>query len=321
MSTAKKPESKEAEVKKPAAKKPAAKKTEEKKAEAQHVEKAEVKAKTETKKVEHKEAGEKHHAAEPKAEHKASDKAEKKEHKEEHAAKAEHKEEHNAPSADKAEHKAAEKHEIKEPKKEEAKAHAQAPKAETKPKKAPAPVYIPRLRKLYETEIFKKLTELYKYSTPMAVPRLVKVIINCGTGDATQDKSVLDPVVEEMTLIAAQKAVKTYARKSISNFHLREGMPIGAKVNLRGSRMYDFLDKLVSVALPRVRDFKGLSPSSFDGRGNYTIGLKEQLVFPEIDYDKVKKVRGMDIVIVTTARNDDEALQLMKGLGFPFKEK
>jgi large subunit ribosomal protein L5 len=294
MSTAKKPESKEAEVKKPAAKKPAAKKTEEK----VH---AAAEAKSETKKAEHKEAGEKHHAAEAKAEHKEAGEKH-------HAADA--KAEHKAEAKPQHEHKPSEKAESKE-----------AKKAESKPKKAPSAPYTPRLRKLYETEIFKKLTEIYKYSTPMAVPRLVKVIINCGVGDATQDKAVIEPVFEEITLIAAQKAVKTYAKKSISNFHLREGMPIGVKVNLRGSRMYDFLDKLVSVALPRVRDFKGLSPSSFDGRGNYTIGLKEQLVFPEIDYDKVKKVRGMDIVIVTTAKNDDEALQLMKGLGFPFKDK
>lgn len=150
---------------------------------------------------------------------------------------------------------------------------------------------------------------------------MVKVILNVGLGEATQDKGVVDSAVDELTTIAAQKAVKTYARKSISNFHLREGMPIGARVTLRGNRMYDFIDKLVSVALPRMRDFKGLSSSSFDGRGNYTIGLKEQLVFPEIDYDKITKIRGMDVTIVTTARNDEESFQLLKQLGFPFKEK
>lgn len=181
--------------------------------------------------------------------------------------------------------------------------------------------YKPRLRVHYESDVVKKLTEVYKYSTPMAVPRLVKVILNMGLGEATQDKTILDSAVEEMSLIAAQKAVKTFAKKSISNFHLREGMPIGVKVNLRGNRMYDFLDKLIAVALPRVRDFKGLNSSSFDGRGNYTMALKEQLVFPEIDYDKIKKVRGMDVTIVTTAKNDEEAYSFLKALGFPFKEK
>jgi large subunit ribosomal protein L5 len=181
--------------------------------------------------------------------------------------------------------------------------------------------YVARLKKRYEDEVCKALKDLYKYTTPMAIPRLVKVVINMGLGEATQDKTILDPAVEEMTIIAAQKAVKTFAKKSISNFHLREGMPIGVKVNLRGNRMYDFVDKLVTIALPRVRDFKGLSQSGFDGRGNFTVGLKEQLVFPEIDYDKVKKVRGMDITIVTTAKTDEEAYQLFKHLGFPFKEK
>ncbi len=194
-------------------------------------------------------------------------------------------------------------------------------KAAKPAKKSDAVKYTPRLKHLYQTEAIKSLMSLYKYSTPMAIPRLVKVIINIGVGEATQDKAVLDPSVEEITMIAGQRAVKTYAKKSISNFHLREGMPIGVKVNLRGSRMYDFLDKLISIALPRVRDFKGLNLASFDGRGNFTIGLKEQLVFPEIDYDKIKKIRGMDITIVTTAKNDEEALQLLKLLGFPFKEK
>jgi large subunit ribosomal protein L5 len=165
------------------------------------------------------------------------------------------------------------------------------------------------------------LKALYKYSTPMAVPKVVKVIINMGVGEATQDKSIVDAAVDELTLIAAQRAVKTFAKKSISNFHLREGMPIGARVTLRGPRMFDFIDKLISVALPRVRDFKGLSSSSFDGRGNYTLGLREQLVFPEINYDKISKIRGMDVTIVTTAPDDDEAYQLLKNLGFPFKEK
>jgi large subunit ribosomal protein L5 len=190
-----------------------------------------------------------------------------------------------------------------------------------KVKKVPAEKYIPRLRKLYETDVVAGLKNLYKYETPMAIPKMVKVIVNIGLGEATQDKGVLDPSVDEITLIAGQKAVKTIAKKSISNFHLREGMPIGVRVTLRSTRMYDFMDKLISVALPRVRDFKGLNPGSFDGRGNYTIGLKEQLVFPEIDYDKIKKIRGMDITLVTTAKTDDEAYQLFKLMGFPFKEK
>ena len=194
-------------------------------------------------------------------------------------------------------------------------ASPKAPKAEKGPK------HTPRLKQHYDSVVVKALSDLYKYSSPMAIPKVVKVILNIGIGEATSDKTVVDAAVEELTTIAAQKAVKTFAKKSISNFHLREGMPIGARVTLRGSRMYDFIDKFISVALPRVRDFKGLSSSSFDGRGNYTIGLKEQLVFPEINYDKITKIRGMDVTIVTTAANDDEAYQLLKTLGFPFKEK
>lgn len=214
-------------------------------------------------------------------------------------------------------------------KKSESKAPAEgkAPKQAAKqegPKASKAdkgPKHTPRLKQHYDSVVIKALSDLYKYSSPMAIPRVVKVILNIGIGEATSDKTVVDSAVEELTTIAAQKAVKTFAKKSISNFHLREGMPIGARVTLRGSRMYDFMDKFISVALPRVRDFKGLSSSSFDGRGNYTIGLKEQLVFPEINYDKITKIRGMDVTIVTTAANDDEAYQLLKTLGFPFKEK
>lgn len=198
---------------------------------------------------------------------------------------------------------------------------ARTKKAAPAEKAAASGKYTPRLKTIYETDAVKALKSLYNYTTPMAVPKVVKVIINTGLGEATQDKTVLDSAVEELTLIAGQKAVKTLAKKSISNFHLREGMPIGVKVNLRGNRMYDFLDKLISIALPRVRDFKGLSLSSFDGRGNYTLGLKEQLVFPEIDYDKIKKIRGMDITVVTTAKTDDEGFQLLKSIGFPFKDK
>ncbi len=204
---------------------------------------------------------------------------------------------------------------------EESKEEKKAEKKEDKKEAVQVKRYIPRLKKLYEMEVSKALNALYKYSSSMAIPKIVKVVINMGLSDATQDKGVVDAAVEELTIIAGQRAVKTFARKSISNFHLREGMPIGARVTLRGSRMYDFIDKLVNIALPRVRDFKGLSVSSFDGRGNYTIGVREQLVFPEINYDKISKVRGMDITIVTSARTDDEAYQLLKNMGFPFKEK
>ncbi|OHD56054.1 MAG: 50S ribosomal protein L5 [Spirochaetes bacterium GWF1_51_8] len=165
------------------------------------------------------------------------------------------------------------------------------------------------------------MMEEFKYGSPMAVPKVEKISINMGVGEAITDKNVLDAAADELTLIAGQHAVKTIAKKSISNFKLRQGMPIGARVTLRGERMFDFLDKLISVALPRVRDFNGLKTSSFDGRGNYSIGLKEQIVFPEIDYDKINKVRGLDITIVTTAQSDEEALKLLSFLGMPFKEK
>ncbi len=195
-------------------------------------------------------------------------------------------------------------------------------KTGNKPAAPLASGYVPRLKKHYLEVVRKQLQEQYKYTSSMQIPRLEKIVINVGVGkDTVQDKGAIDPVVDEITLIAGQKAVKTYARVSISNFHLREGMPIGVKVTLRGARMYDFLDKLVTIALPRVRDFKGVSTSSFDGRGNYTIGLREQLVFPEIDYDKIKKIRGMDITFVTTAKTDDEAYQLLALMGMPFKEK
>ena len=236
---------------------------------------------------------------------------------------AEHKKEHTEHKAEhkKEVHEAVAQHEHKEAshKKEAAPAGAEPKKGKVKTEK-----YLPRLKNLYLGEVIKQLTEQYKYKTPMAVPRLEKVVINIGVGKESiekKDPSVVDSAQDELTLIAGQKAVKTYSKKAISNFHLREGLPIGAKVNLRGNRMYDFVDKLISVALPRVRDFKGLSTSSFDGRGNYTIGLKEQLVFPEINYDKVKKIRGMDVTIVTSAKNDEESLKLLKALGFPFLEK
>lgn len=184
-----------------------------------------------------------------------------------------------------------------------------------------AKAYVPRLRTKYQSEVRKSLQDEFKYTSPMAIPQLVKVVINMGIGEAVNDKTVLDSAQEELTIIAAQHAVKTLAKKSISNFKLREGMPIGVRVTLRGNRMFDFLDKLISVALPRVRDFKGIKVSSFDGRGNYSFGLKEQIVFPEINYDKIKKVRGMDITVVTTAKSDAEAKALLKALGMPFADK
>lgn len=160
----------------------------------------------------------------------------------------------------------------------------------------------------------------FNYQSVMQVPNIEKIVINMGVGDAVSNSKALDTAVEELTLITGQKPVVTKAKKSIAGFRLREGMPIGAKVTLRGERMYQFLDKLVSVSLPRVRDFRGVSKKSFDGRGNYTLGVKEQLIFPEIDYDKVSKVRGMDIVIVTTANTDEEARELLTQVGMPFQK-
>lgn len=168
-----------------------------------------------------------------------------------------------------------------------------------------------RLKEKYQSEIVSSLTEKFNYSSSMAVPKIEKIVVNMGVGEAVQNAKVLDKAVEELQSITGQKPVVTKAKKSIAGFKLREGMPIGAKVTLRGERMYDFLDKLVSVSLPRVRDFRGVSKKAFDGRGNYTLGVKEQLIFPEIDYDKVDKVRGMDIVIVTTAQTDEEARELL----------
>ncbi|WP_342753114.1 50S ribosomal protein L5 [Shouchella clausii] len=177
-----------------------------------------------------------------------------------------------------------------------------------------------RLKEKYQNEIVSSLTEKFNYPSVMAVPKIEKIVVNMGIGDAVQNAKVLDKAVEELQAIAGQKPVVTRAKKSIAGFRLREGMPIGAKVTLRGERMYDFLDKLISVSLPRVRDFRGISKKSFDGRGNYTLGIKEQLIFPEIDYDKVTKVRGMDIVIVTTANTDEEARELLTQLGMPFQK-
>ena len=175
-----------------------------------------------------------------------------------------------------------------------------------------------RFAEKYKTEVAPALMEEFGYKTPMQIPRLDKIVINVGVGDAKENAKAIDAVISEITLIAGQKAVPTYARKSVANFKIREGMKIGVKVTLRGERMYEFMDKLFSFALPRVRDFKGINPNAFDGRGNYALGLREQLIFPEIEYDKVEKVRGMDIVFVTTARTDVEAKSLLEKMGAPF---
>jgi large subunit ribosomal protein L5 len=177
-----------------------------------------------------------------------------------------------------------------------------------------------RLKEKFQNEIIPALMSKFQYKSVMEVPKIEKIVVNMGVGDAVQNPKMLDNAVEELALITGQKPVVTRAKKSIAGFRLREGMPIGAKVTLRGDRMYDFFDKLISVSLPRVRDFRGISKKAFDGRGNYTLGIKEQLIFPEIDYDKVNKVRGMDIVIVTTAKTDEEARELLAGFGMPFQK-
>ena len=175
-----------------------------------------------------------------------------------------------------------------------------------------------RLKAKYESEVRPALTDKFNYTSVMAVPKIDKIVLNMGVGDATQNSKLLDEAVEELGLIAGQKPLITKAKKSIACFRLREGMSIGAKVTLRGTRMYDFLDKLINVSLPRVRDFHGVSNKSFDGHGNYTLGVREQLIFPEIDYDKVNHVRGLDIVIVTTANSDEEGHELLAQMGMPF---
>ena len=175
-----------------------------------------------------------------------------------------------------------------------------------------------RLKAKYESEVRPALTDKFNYTSVMAVPKIDKIVLNMGVGDAVANAKNLDEAVEELTLISGQKPMITKAKKSIANFRLREGMSIGAKVTLRGDRMYDFLSKLINVSLPRVRDFRGVSTRSFDGRGNYTLGVKEQLIFPEIDFDKVNRTRGLDIVIVTTAQTDEEARELLTQFGMPF---
>ena len=179
----------------------------------------------------------------------------------------------------------------------------------------------PRLKQIYREEIIAKLQEEFNYANPMQVPGLTKVVVNMGVGDAARDSKLIEGAINDLTLITGQKPVVTRARKSIAQFKLREGMPIGAHVTLRNARMWEFLDRLLSTALPRIRDFRGLSPKHFDGNGNYTFGLTEQVMFHEIDQDKIDRVRGMDITVVTTAKTDDEGRALLKLLGFPFKEE
>jgi len=178
--------------------------------------------------------------------------------------------------------------------------------------------YTPRLKQKYNDSIVKAMTEKFGYENPMQVPKLEKITLNMGVGEASQDKKKVQTALEEMELIAGQKPVITKAKKSIAQFKLRDGMPIGCKVNLRRDRMYEFLDRLVTIAMPRIRDFRGLNPKSFDGNGNYAMGIKEQIIFPEISYDKIEKVRGMDIIVTTTAKTDEEARELLRLFGFPF---
>ena len=177
-----------------------------------------------------------------------------------------------------------------------------------------------RLKEFYKADVAPALMKKYEYKSVMQIPKIDKIVINVGCGDAKENSKVIDAVINDLSLIAGQKAVPTYAKKSVANFKLREGMKIGAKVTLRGEKMYEFMDRLFNFSLPRVRDFKGINPNAFDGRGNYSLGLKEQLIFPEIEYDKVEKIRGMDICFVTTAQTDDEARELLTLMGAPFAE-
>ena len=175
-----------------------------------------------------------------------------------------------------------------------------------------------RLRDMYKADVAPALMKKYEYKSVMQIPKLDKIVVNVGAGDAKDNSKVIDTIVAELTMITGQKAVPTFARKSVANFKLREGMKIGAKVTLRGETMYEFMDRLFNFSLPRVRDFKGINPDAFDGRGNYALGLREQLIFPEVEYDKVDKIRGMDICFVTTANTDEEAKALLKKMGAPF---
>jgi large subunit ribosomal protein L5 len=182
-------------------------------------------------------------------------------------------------------------------------------------------MYTPRLKDTYRNDILPALKEKYSYKSIMQVPKIEKIILSQGVGKAVADKKLIENSVEELSLIAGQKALVTHSKKDISNFKVRKGMPIGTKVTLRGDKMYEFLDRLVAVALPRTRDFRGISPKGFDGRGNYNMGIKEQIIFPEIDIDKVANITGMDITIVTSASTDDEAYDLLKAFGLPFKDR
>ena len=175
-----------------------------------------------------------------------------------------------------------------------------------------------RIKDLYKNDVAPALMKKFEYKSPMQIPKLDKIVVNVGAGEAKENSKVIDTIIDEITTITGQKAVPTFARKSVANFKLRQGMKIGVKVTLRGERMYEFVDRLFNLALPRVRDFKGINPNAFDGRGNYALGLKEQLVFPEIEYDKIDKIRGMDIVFVTTANTDEEARKLLSLMGAPF---
>jgi len=184
-----------------------------------------------------------------------------------------------------------------------------------------ADAYKPRMKAIYDDRIVKAMTEKFGYKNVMEIPRLDKIVLNMGVGEATQDKKKVEQASSEMELIAGQKPVVTKAKKSIAQFKLREGMAIGCKVTLRRERMYEFLDRFITIALTRVRDFRGLNPKSFDGRGNYACGIKEQIVFPEINYDRIDKVRGMDVIVTTTAKTDDEARELLRLFGFPFPQE
>lgn len=176
-----------------------------------------------------------------------------------------------------------------------------------------------RYAEMYKNDVAPALMKKFNYKSPMQIPKFDKIVVNVGAGDAKENAKVIDSIIEEITMITGQKAVPTYAKKSVANFKLREGVKIGVKVTLRGENMYEFMDKLFNLALPRVRDFKGINPNAFDGRGNYALGLKEQLIFPEIEYDKIDKIRGMDINFVTTAQTDEEARELLKLMGAPFR--
>ena len=177
----------------------------------------------------------------------------------------------------------------------------------------------PNLKKLYQDEVAPALMQKFGYKSTMQIPKIDKIVVNCGCGEARDNAKVLEAVVRDLTTITGQKAIITIAKKSVANFKVREGMPVGAKVTLRGDKMWEFLDRLFNVALPRVRDFHGINPNSFDGRGNYALGIKEQLIFPEIEYDKIDKIRGMDIIICTTAETDEEAKALLEQVGAPFE--